>query len=461
VLSTEAKVFGGFDFATMQNSPSWPIVAELKKQYDVIQVDASGPLPEDIDGLLAVLPSSLPQGQLDNLRNYMLSGHPTLLLVDPLPVFNIGLSPILPPEAASNPMMGQNQPPAAPKGDIMSFLSAIGLSWNPSQIIWDAFNPHPDFQQMQPEIIFISRANESTDAFNDLNPASEGLQEMVAIYGGYLFKSINTPFEFQPLVRSGRLSGVLPFQGLVQRSFFGMSLNPNPRRTPSNETYILAGRLLGSSAAGVVATETPVSINSIVIADVDFITDQFFQIRNQGLAGLNFDNITFFLNCMDVLVDDSSFIDLRKKRVRHRTLEAVEERTQQYIERRLAQEKQAEDEAQQALTEAQQRLTERVNEVLNRTDLDAQTKQIMARNLREVENRRFEVLKGTIEAEKEVTIAAGREDMESAVRGIQTRIRSLAVLLPPIPVLLVGIMIFIRRRRREHEGAAAARRLRN
>ena len=461
VLSTEAKVFGGFDFATMQNSPSWPIVAELKKQYDVIQVDPSGPLPDDIDGLLAVLPSSLPQDKLDNLRNYMLAGNPTLLLIDPLPVFNIGLSPILPAEATRNPMMGQNQPPTAEKGNITEFLNAIGLNWNPSQIIWDAFNPHPDFQQMQPEVMFISRANESTDAFNDLNPASEGLQEMVAIYGGYLFKSINTPFEFQPLVRTGRLSGVVPFQGLVQRSFFGMSLNPNPRRTPSNETYVLAGRLFGSSADGVVATETPVSMNAIVIADVDFITDQFFQIRNQGLAGLNFDNITFFLNCMDVLVDDSSFIDLRKKRVRHRTLEAVEERTQQYIERRLAQEKQAEDEAQQALTEAQQRLTERVNEVLNRTDLDAQTKQIMARNLREVENRRFEVLKGTIEAEKEVTIAAGREDMESAVRGIQTRIRSLAVLLPPIPVLLVGIMIFIRRRRREHEGAAAARRLRN
>jgi hypothetical protein len=48
--------------------------------------------------------------------------------------------------------------------------------------------------------------------------------------------------------------------------------------------------------------------------------------------------------------------------------------------------------------------------------------------------------------------------METEVRNIRTRIRTLAVLLPPLPVLLVGAGIFVRRARRERENARAMRR---
>ena len=83
----------------------------------------------------------------------------------------------------------------------------------------------------------------------------------------------------------------------------------------------------------------------------------------------------------------------------------------------------------------------------------------MVRNLEEVENRRLTVLSTNIEAEKEAKVQASRENMESQIRQIQTSIKMFAVSLPPVPVFLVGIAIFIRRQQREREGAAAEQRV--
>ena len=77
----------------MRSTPSWSIVAELRKQYDVVEITPSGPITEELDGVVVVLPSSLTQDQMDHVQAYIEEGHPALLLVDPLPVVNIGLAP--------------------------------------------------------------------------------------------------------------------------------------------------------------------------------------------------------------------------------------------------------------------------------------------------------------------------------------------------------------------------------
>jgi ABC-2 type transport system permease protein len=342
-------------------------------------------------------------------------------------------------------------------------------------VVWDSYNPHPDLAHLPSEIVFVGAGNENPEAFNQGDTSTSALQELVFLYPGHLAAAAGSDIEFTPLLRTGEVSSSFPFYQMVQRSFFGVQLNRNLRHTPEAGDFVLAAHVKG--AGGNDASETEAEgeadeaddsaedaarpLNVIVVADLDFISEQFFEIRRIGPENLTFDNVTFFLNAIDVLLGDESFVALRSRRMKHRTLERVEGRTRSFIERRAEEEKAAEDGAEKALDDAQERLEKRVAEVSQRADLDTQTKQIMARNLQEVENRRLEVLKANIEVEKEAKVQASKERMESQIRQIQSNIRALAVLLPPIPVFVIGVMIFVRRRRRERLGAAAARRLRS
>jgi ABC-2 type transport system permease protein len=458
VLNTQVRMFGGFDFNTFQSTPSWPVVDELKKQYDVVQISAADSIAEKCDGLLVALPSSLSQEEMNHLQDYIETGVPTLLLLDPLPVFDVGLSPSEEAGANINPFMRNRGPQPKPKGGINTFLSALGIQWQKAQVVWDAYNPHPTLANLPPEVVFIGRGNANPASFNDNYPAAKGLQELVFLFAGSITHPVDSNFKFEPIINTSMSSGTMPYNQLVNRTFFGVNIAQ--ARAPHYATssdYTIAAHVQGEEAAG----DDTTHVNIIAITDVDFIGEQFFEIRKRGVENLDFDNVSFFLNCMDELVGDNSFVDLRNRRVKHRTLTTVEAKTRAFSEQRAQEEKEARMDAQQALMEAQHRLDERVAEVRGRTDLDDQAKQIMERNLQEVEQRRYDALKVSIEAERDAKIQNAQESMESQVRAIQGNIKTMAGLIPPIPIFAIGIVIAIRRRRREKEGAAAARRLRS
>jgi ABC-2 type transport system permease protein len=455
VVTTQANMFGGLDFNTFASKPAWSIVSELEKQYDVTQVGVADSLTERLDGLLLALPSSLSQEELDNVQAYIQSGTPTLILLDPLPILDIGLSPSEEAGANINPFMRNRGPQPKPKGDIQTFLQNLGVSWNKAQIVWDAYNPHPELANVRPEIVFVGRGNRNPESFNDSNAAVSGLQELVFLFPGTVDKTTSPDYTFEPLVKGSVSSGTLHYNQIVRRSFLGVSLaQANIPHYPTGTDYTLSARVRSASGDSL-------GVDIIVIADLDFISEQFFEIRKRGIENLDFDNIPFILNCMDVLVGDESFIALRNRRVKHRTLTTVEGKVRTYAEQRAVEQQQAEMEAQRALSQAQQRLDQRIADLRQREDLDEQTKNIMARNLQEVENRKLEAAKATIEAERDTKIEQSKEVMESQVRAIQSNIKTLAGLLPPIPVFILGVVIFVRRRQREKEGAAAARRLRS
>ena len=706
VVATMANLFGGMNFQQSQFTPQWSVVTELRKQYDVVEISPEQPITQDVDALLVPLPSSLQTDEQGFVADYIRSGKPALILVDPLPAVNPTLSPTEWVGDGNPFTYPPGQPRPGPRGNVRQWLMDLGVEWEPTRVLWDSYNPHPELAHMPEDVVFLGPGNENPDTFNLESPMTTQLQELVFLFAGSLDAVEDARYEFEPLLRTGTASGSNGYFSLVRSTFFGPQVNPNPPRQPDPDDHVIAARVrfaggapadaggesedaeaeageaeeaadpegaaaagedaeagdaqeaqAGEAAAGeaesgeaaaagqaegadaavdeaaaqpghqdapeaaeppaavseptgsveaadagegepdsatpaaaavpagqpqtaeaapapaagpaptvaaapegapdqaaaavpepaadgeaqteseavaaesgepqaaateaaepeatateaaepeaTVAEDTPADsaagagagaeaeadgdaageaqavaeaavseevdapaeeapapagpVDVIVVADLDFVSEQFFAIRQQAPGGLTFDNITFFLNAMDTLLEDDSFIDLRSRRARHRTLERVEARTAEFIAQRTADEQAAEEEAEQALTDAQARLNDRVAELQGRTDIDAQTKQIMVRNLEEVENRRLEVLSTNIETDKDVKIQAGREEMEAQIRQIQTSIKTFAILLPPVPVMILGAWVFVRRQRREREGAAAARRLR-
>ena len=446
VLRTGINLFGGFDFQTRQQSRSWSIVSELEKQYEVVQVPAETDYPGDLDVLVVVLPNTLQPDGLERLTEWVRSGHPVLVVVDPLPAFDIQSSPQQMPQSPFQ----QGQPPRVPT-DTKPLMDALGVDWASDRIAWDRYNPHPTFRNLPEEVIFVGTGSGNADAFNADEPVTGGLQETVFLYSGVLnaAEESEAGTEFIPLLQTGADSGTTFWFRLVQQSIFGLQLATNLSHEPDEESHVLAARVVSGNE------ENP--IHAVVIADADMMGEQFFQLRRQGVEDLSFDNVTFLLNAVDRLAGDDSFIALRSRRRVHRTLATVEARTRSYEEERLEETRRAEQEAEEKLSAAQSRLDAAVEDLQNRTDLDAQTKRIMIANQERIENRRLAVARSNIEDEKERLIEAARGDMEGAVRAIQNTIKLLAVALSPVPAFLLFLFVTVKRRKREQIGVARDR----
>jgi ABC-2 type transport system permease protein len=463
ILNTDAKLLGGMDFPTMGQDAEWQVVTELKKQYEVSSVAADAPLPTDLDALVVAQPSSLTQPQIDNLTAHVKAGGPTLLLMDPFPLFDVTLSPREPRQAPG--MMGMSAP-AEPKGDLSALLAALGVAWPDEQIVWNQYNPHPMLAELPPEFLFIGRGSGARDAFAG-DPATTGLQEVVMLFGGVL-RAAGGGNEFTPLLRTNDLGGTLTWMDTVQRGMMGPALNRYREYLPSGVAYTVAARVRGAgpsapaaaAAKGAPPAATPRPLHAVVVADLDIISDEFFRMRRERPEAydfLNFDNVSFVLNCVDTLVGDDSFLALRSRRPQHRTLEAVEKTTRRFVDANQQENKRLDAMAKDEIAKAQKRLDQKVEQIRGRNDLDERTKDIMLLSTQNLENRRLAVTRETIEAERDRAKEASRALREQRIRGIQGRIKALAILLPPLPALVLAGWVFAVRRGRENRGASPNR----
>jgi hypothetical protein len=273
--------------------------------------------------------------------------------------------------------------------------------------------------------------------------------------------------KFVPLVQSASKSAgtvpvgrmLNPLEGYESRSG-GLSPFRSLFYQPSEkQQYVLAAHIQGTPCGA------SVPINVVLAADADMVGNQFFEWREQRGdpeqdIDINFDNITFALNALDVLAGDDRFLEIRKRRPQHRTLEGFDAHT------RAAREESARAGEQQR-KEHDDGIKNAVKEV------EAKRKETSLRGMRQglgmlereqmVENEVENVRRKQQDKEREnhetyeEEIRKINDALDAKILNMQKKYKLWAVIIPPIPPLLVAGIVFLNRRAKEREGVSKKR----
>ena len=246
VLTTDAQLYGGFNMQTMQNPGNWPIVDELEKQYELVQVDPSQPITEKYAALLAVQPSSLGPQQMDNFVAAVQNGQPTAIFEDPFPALAGNVPATSAPKQApqQSPFMMGN-PQGQPKGDIAKLWQMLGLEFAGDKVVWQRYNPYRK-ANFPEEFVFVDDGCGAKEPFNEESSISSKLQHLLFPFPGALNPLRASSLKFTPLVRTGELTGEESYNDMFEgMPMMGRSLRESRPRTPTRESYIVAAEIRG------------------------------------------------------------------------------------------------------------------------------------------------------------------------------------------------------------------------
>ena len=465
VMRTDATIMGNFDLQARRQQPAWRVINELKKQYEVRSLNPGAEVPADVDVLFVPQLSSMTQPQLDFVQKYVDAGRPALLTVDPMPIFDMSLSPsepMKPPPGQQQNMFGP-PPEGEPKGNFVGFLEKLGVSWDPQTIVFDTDNPHPNFAGTPPHVVFVGKRPDGTDPFAVDDPIAAGLSEVVVLFGGQLRPIAGHEAEFVPLLATGTRGGFNKFDDMTERHMlFGLQGPILPRqRTMVPESQVVAAHITGAETSGEAASKGK---HAVVIADLDLFGDQFFVLNERGgdldgdgVDDIRFDNVTFLLNAIDALSGDAGLVELRGRKSKYRRLDKVDELTKEASDKRNEEIATASAKAEADIKAAQDALDAAVKKINEDASLDETTKAVLLKSAEEAENRRLNAKREAIMRDKVRAMERTESEHLQAVRQVEDWIRVIAVLVPPIPAILLGFLIFLRKRQREQDAIPSSR----
>ena len=490
VLTTDADLFGGFDMMSGQVRPRQPLVEELDKQYEVVQVDASSPITERFDVLLAVQPSSLGPEQMVHFVEAVRSGQPVAVFEDPLPVLMTGVPGTSQPrQGPAGPMAmfgGQSQP----KGDLGMLWEALGVglkagSGAPARgqmgaaplVVYQDYNPHLKLE-LPSEFVFIDATIDGGGGqagFNEAERITAGLQEVLFPFPGGIERQGRAEVTFTPLVRTvANRTGTIEVDRVVGNRGDMRQLRIFEKQ--ADESMVLAARIERAAqaapegdgqAAGEAGPSKPV--RAVIVADIDLLDGRIFGLRTRPdeVFGLDFDNVEFVLNILDELAGDERFVDIRKRKPKHRTLERIEDavaasREQAEAERQsfISEFDRAEREANDSMQKEVGAFEQKIRDLESQGDANPQAAMQAIQQLassQRLAQRRLDTKIEQLRRKRDGQVDAVERKLEAQIRREQDRQKWLAVLLPPIPPLVVAFFVFFRRRALEREGVAKSR----
>ncbi len=466
------------------------------------------------DVLLVPDPASLDESAADALVRYIEDGNPVLILADPLPWFwttrepkelgilNAPRQPRVSPQSPYAQQLTSSPLPKVDNGTAARIFKALGITWDNGAVAWHMNNPHPNFTGFWPpylgptwpeyygrfEHAFVyvnqdgsgktkSEGGNSGDqsvsmkTFNDNEVVSKHLREVLFFYPGHLAKATDSSeLDFIPLIQLNDQSGSIPWEELTfspsQRT---QSMNPatrrmefknepvmsqitddklyvikpNPLSTVDETTQVVAARIVGRDP-------TNRKANAIVIADLDFLSESYYE-QQDALKTPSLDNYRLLQNAIEVLADKSGFVALRNRRSSPRTLTTFEKMISVFRQQRVLAETENKKQIDAQLKIAQERLDKSLQSI----DEDQSTSFLEKLQLSSQEavdsQEKFDREQQKLEKELASKNQILKAQEARQVTNLENWIRFLAVGLAPLPALLLAVFVLTSRAMNERK----------
>jgi len=385
-----------------------------------------------------------------------------------------------------------------PKGAIDPLWEMLGVDFRADRVPRSGYNPIRRVANLPPEFLFLAYdRNKPEDRkfrpFSSKDQITNMLRYVLVPFAGSINK-IEKPLypniAVTPLLWTTRANGYVNQADMFPGGRMGMMPADDRKVHPDENQYDLAVRIEGELPPIVTPPQEqksddnkdeqskekkeekpqenlPVKIQVILVADVDMITPVFYSIRKQGTdarlgTNFDFDNVTFVLNAIDSLANDERFISVRGRRPEHRALDKFDEMTRHINESAVTQREDAQTELDKTIEAAQKEMMSSVEKLSDELQKDSQritqtelVSRVEAMNMAAQKklDARIDELRNRFE-EKKMSLEVERQD---EVRRQQGKIKALAILVPPTPLLALACVVFFRRRLLETEGASQTR----
>lgn len=312
------------------------VIAEWERTFEVVDIEPGATeLPANLDVLAVVHPRNLSDGLLFAIDQFLLSGKPVFVAVDPSSSHSKR-------EGGQMAMFGG--PPPDPSSNLPRLFDAWGVTYDPQQIVGDLANA-AQVQLARGQVaripIWISLPAES---LNDEAMPTGQLNSLLFVEPGHLSPEPDSQLSFTPLITSSAQSGTVPSLSLqfAQPEDIARQITPSGPRTlaalvtgtfrtafpegaPKEEAEggdaddegDSASPADGSEAAAAAPVTQEGRGTLILVADTDWLLDDY-SVRRLNFLGVQAaeplnDNLAFGSNSLEFLAGSEDLISIRGK----------------------------------------------------------------------------------------------------------------------------------------------------
>lgn len=304
---------------------SWMAIKMLQEQFDLKTIEPTVSEIGAIDLLLVIHPKGFSQQTLFAIDQFVLKGGKAVVLVD-------GHSIIA---QSMNPAMAM-QRQGTVRSEIDQLLKSWGVELENNKLVADrALAARGSIAPNMPptRLLPILRCNHTcTESYKDV--ISSKLKDLLFVYPGSLIVLDKNNKQVTPLIATTAKGNSFNVYGPELANPASMDSSFTEGSEPRPLAYKIVGQFKSAYPSGVDVeneetdakgnkkkvkskltglTESKKDGAVIVVADVDFLHDQFsFQRTILGAAMAN-DNAKFFLNAIESLSGDTSLLNIRSK----------------------------------------------------------------------------------------------------------------------------------------------------